>query len=669
MNKGTKSKKIKSKKTKSSKRLTSIRGRLQSDIRALISFTVTILVVVTVVMNCVNTLNTLESNMLTTAKVTAERVAQELKITQAVVTELGKNNRITSTIHRADQKQELVDERVVGYGMVTGGVINTDGICEYDERDYSGYEFFRQSVAGANYISDPIDITLDGTLSVVISAPVWESGKEGTEVRGVVFLVTQPTFMSDIAAGISISDNSSCYMLNATGRKIGHTDASRVAQNDASALKPSALEKKMIQGESGSGIQFSDGQIKLMAYAPIPDTPGWSVALEASIFDFMGSTIVCVLISLVIAIIAIVIGMVAAKKIGSVIGTPIELCSQRLSLLAKGDLHSPVPEINTRDETRILADATAELAESLKLVIEDADYVLGEMSEGNFAVDTDRDSVYVGDFRGIIESMKKLNKSLNETLQNITEAVEQVTLGAGQMAETAQGLAEGATDQAGAVEELQATIMNLTSIVEDSAKALGDSYQLAKDYQQHAIASGEEMNDLTAAMQSITDTSNQINNIIEAIEDIASQTNLLSLNAAIEAARAGEAGRGFAVVADQIRKLAEDSAQSAVQTRTLIEASLQEIEKGNRITERTRQSLMKVVDGMDVLASESQKAMNNSRMQAEAMEQIEAGIEQISGVVQNNSATAEESSATSEELSAQAVNINEMVGAFKLRNE
>lgn len=669
MSKGNK--KVKNqKKVKNTKRLTSIRGRLQADISRLIGVSVAGLMIVTVVMNCISTLNTLETNMLATAKVTAERVVQELKITQAVVTELGKNNRITSTIHKASQKQEFVDERVESFGMVAGGIINTEGIRELDDMDYSGYEFYQKSVAGENYISDPIDIMGDGTLSVVISAPIWESGKEGTNVRGVVYIVTQPTFMSDIAANINISSNSFCYMMSSTGKTIGHTDATKVvSQEDASAVKLNALQKQMIQGKSGSGTHVSEGQINIMAYAPIPETPGWSVAIEASIFDFMGSTIISVLISLLIAVIAIAIGVKSAKKIGNVIGTPIELCSKRLSLLAKGDLHSPVPEINTQDETRVLADATAELAESLKLVIEDADYVLGEMSGGNFAVDTDRDSVYVGDFRGIIESMKKLNKSLNETLRNITEAVEQVTLGATQMAETAQSLAEGATDQAGAVEELQATITNLTSIVEGSAKALGDSYQMARDYQQHAIASGEEMNDLTAAMQSITDTSNQINDIIEAIEDIASQTNLLSLNAAIEAARAGEAGRGFAVVADQIRKLAEDSAQSAIQTRTLIEASLQEIEKGNQITERTRQSLMKVVDGMDVLAGESQKAMNNSQMQAEAMEQIEVGIEQISGVVQNNSATAEESSATSEELSAQAVTINEMVGAFKLRNE
>ncbi|MBQ7773070.1 MAG: methyl-accepting chemotaxis protein [Bacteroidales bacterium] len=326
-----------------------------------------------------------------------------------------------------------------------------------------------------------------------------------------------------------------------------------------------------------------------------------------------------------------------------------------------------MPEITSEDETRILADAAGSLANSLKLVIEDADYLLSEMSEGNFAVDTEKEEAYVGDFQGLITSMRTLNTRLDETLKNITEAVEQVTMGATQMAETAQGLAEGATDQAGAVQELQATITNVTSIVTDSAKSLEASYKTAKEYQQQAIASGEEMKELTGAMERINATSRQINNIIEEIEDIASQTTLLSLNAAIEAARAGEAGRGFAVVADKIRKLADDSAQSAVHTRELIETSLQEIERGNEITDRTYSSLMKVVEGMEVLVGESQQAMNNSAAQAEAMEQIEQGIDQISAVVENNYATAEETSATIEELSAQATNMNEMVAAFTLR--
>ena len=167
-------------------------------------------------------------------------------------------------------------------------------------------------------------------------------------------------------------------------------------------------------------------------------------------------------------------------------------------------------------------------------------------------------------------------------------------------------------------------------------------------------------------MERITATSQEIGNIIGEIEEIASQTNLLSLNAAIEAARAGEAGRGFAVVADQIRKLAEDSARSAVNTKKLIESSLAEVEQGNQITERTTKVMQEVIVGLNQLAQGAEASSRNSVQQAEMMEQLELGVEQISEVVQGNSAIAEEVAATSEELSAQAISLDNMVGQFKL---
>ena len=425
----------------------------------------------------------------------------------------------------------------------------------------------------------------------------------------------------------------------------------------------------MLKGETGYGTYFRKGAYTLQAYAPIDGTDGWMVAVDAPVTDFLGSVVTGIIIGAAIGVIAVAYSIYKAKQIGQRIGEPVAQCTDRIQLLAQGDLHTPTPKVETGDELQILAEATASLSDNLQQVIGDTDYLLGEMSEGNFAIVSNCREAYIGDFSGLLESIRKLNHKLSETLGEIKNAVSQVSAGAGQMADAAQGLAEGATDQAGSVEELQATITNVTEIVEKNAKALGASYEKAMEYQQQARTSGEEMKGLTDAMQRINETSKQISDIIGEIEDIASQTNLLSLNAAIEAARAGEAGRGFAVVAEQIRKLADDSAQSAVHTRELIETSLQEIEKGNQITDKTAEALQKVVEGIEDLANESKKAMEESNAQADAMAQIEQGIEQISTVVQNNSATAEETSATSEELSAQATNMNELTDAFQLRSE
>ena len=226
-------------------------------------------------------------------------------------------------------------------------------------------------------------------------------------------------------------------------------------------------------------------------------------------------------------------------------------------------------------------------------------------------------------------------------------------------------MAEGATDQAGAVEELTATVESVSGIAESSAESASGAYQMVRTAVEQADQSREELQALTNAMERISSTSQEIQNIIGSIEEIASQTNLLSLNASIEAARAGEAGKGFAVVADQIGKLAGDSAQAAVNTRDLIEKSLQEIENGNQITEKTVAALNKILESMNDFAN-AVKGASESSTEANMLKQIEQGIEQISSVVQSNSAAAEETSATSQELSAQSEGLKNLVGRFKL---
>lgn len=346
---------------------------------------------------------------------------------------------------------------------------------------------------------------------------------------------------------------------------------------------------------------------------------------------------------------------------------PMHQLSDRLNGFAQGDISSPFPQDDNDDEISDMIKTVSGTTVKIRTIVNDMDELLGNMAEGNFDIHSSCREEYIGEFSGLLEATRKMNQQINQTLSDIKGSSDMVSAGATNLAEASHALAEGATDQAASIEELQAMVSEISAGMGKTTDISNNAYERATQCAEEAEKSRSEMEVMIDAMNKINETSKDISNIIIEIEDIARQTNLLSLNAAIEAARAGEAGKGFSVVADQIRNLADQSAKSAVSTKQLIVESINKVEEGSQASVKTSETLVRVVELMKTVAESSRDISEMVTKEAESIEQANQGIIRISEVVQSNSATAQETSATSEELSAQAATMDEAVARFNLK--
>ncbi len=659
----------------------SIKAKILVSMLSLVFISVTLIVVMTSVSNYRSTYDTLEKTLTETVEISAKWLQAELNNYIDTAIELSEDEILTQDLpattasNYTQVKNEILQQSALVMEMQNISelvIFDKNGIEKNYGVDVSGEPFFdvlKNSLAPV--IGDPMVSVADGELRFYIMAPIVKND----QFNGIISFGVNAGELNNIVNGLQVGETGEATVINANGDTIIYKDielvkekynANTEVQNDPSLQALAELEAKLMAGETGFGEYSYAGVSQIAAYTPIPNTQGWGIYLTAGRDEFLASLYNSIIVSIALVVAVIIVSTFIIIGVARKISKPIKQCTERLELLAQGDLDTPIPVITEKDETGRLYESTKTIVNSLSIIIPDLCDGLSDMAKGNFDLHSDVDEEYVGEYSKLASGMYDLLKKMSVTLSKISTVSSQVNNGAGQVSVGAQSLAQGSTEQASAIEQLAASIDDISGKISQTAEDSKGAKDANLEAQNAILSCNNQMEEMMIAMKNISEKSNEISNIIKVIDDIAFQTNILSLNAAVEAARAGAAGKGFAVVSDEVRTLATKSAQSAKDTALLIDETVKVVEDGNKIASNTLHSINLLRESAEKLDGFVNNIAVASEDQAVSVGEISIGISQISAVVQTNTATSEESAAASEELSSQAAMLRDLVGGFKI---
>ena len=539
----------------------------------------------------------------------------------------------------------------------------------YSNTDLSKREYFNYALNNkSSYISSPVLRMTDNSLTIMMGKYFNVGGEDYVAYGGL-----DVNIVNDLIKDVKLSEGAVCFIMDKDGMVIASSDTellpvltSLTTDVEEKYKGASRLAAKMLERETGTVTENFNGSTYLFGYAPIEGNEEWTIAVGSSEDPIMFDIYVDIGIFIGVLILCIVTIIIIVTNRAKAICSPIIATADRLRRFSEGDITSPAPVSHNGDETEIMTSALGDMCRVIGSYVGEIKMVLSAISEGDLTVEPNAD--FRGDFVEIKNALDLILTSLNETMSKVAQSAIEVREGSKQLSEGSQSLSQNAIAQAASIDEITSTVVDISDKTEANIKNVNKALESTRDTNKQAQEGTRCMEDLMSAIHEIEESSQEIGKIIKVIDDIAFQTNILSLNAAIEAARAGEAGKGFAVVADEVRNLAAKSSEAAQQTDQLITKSIEAVTRGTDLAETTSTSLNGIVNGVEEVSKAMNEISKASEEQSVAVQQVTSGMESMNSAIHNTTATAEQSAAASEELNGLAVSMTDVVSRFRTKS-
>ncbi|MDR0920251.1 MAG: methyl-accepting chemotaxis protein [Oscillospiraceae bacterium] len=565
-----------------------------------------------------------------------------------------------------DERKAVLAAMAKRSELLDFSIADENGIT-YSDTDIHEREYFIEAMKGTTYVSAPVIRKTNN--SVVIMAATALPDGNGAIYSGIDY----ESFSEKIV--VDAFEDGFSFILDANGQLVAYPEIDEIRKimtiDDLADENPNEfgglnkIAPKMIAGESGNTTLLKNGIEYNVSYKPLGNTEGWSIAVgvskdeQMSTFSDLAKSLIIVL-----AILALV-GVGAGLALASMLGGPAALVSQRLSLLAKGDLKTPFKRRHslTTDYT-LLFDSMADTITLLQEYVADIDNVLHNLATKDLTATTTVN--YIGDFAPIYDSMHEIKINLRGIIESIGGIAKEILTGAEEMSTTAESLSKTAMEESNNAEVLNMGIVEISESLLTTSKDTKSAIGIVNSSVEIANDGKEKMEQMLRSMEDITHSSQEIGKIIKTIDDIAFQTNILALNAAVEAARAGEAGKGFSVVAEEVRNLASKSAEAAKDTTGLISNSIDSVKKGTGIAGATSESLENVVTSIEQLSLLINEISEDTAAQTAELDTLTKNTVQLTDSAHENSATSEECAATTRQFMEQAKKLEGIMQEFTL---